>query len=228
VIVVDGFTVNAALLLGPPAVVVTTTGPFDAPAGTTTPIDAAVQLVNIDTEVPLNVTELLSWVSPKFAPEIVTVDPIGPLSGVRLVIVVDGFTVKATPLLGPPAGVVTTTGPFVAPAGTITTIDDELQLETTDTGVPLKVTVLLPWLAPKFAPEIVTVDPARPLSGDRLEIVVDGFTVKATPLLGPPAAVVTTTGPFDAPAGTTTTIEDELQLVIEDTGVPLKVTVLLP
>lgn len=77
-------------------------------------------------------------------------------------------------------------------------------------------------------PVMVTEEPTGPLFGLRLPIVVDAFTAKAAPLLGPPADVVTTTGPLDVPGGTATTIAVALQLEMAVAGVPLNVTVLVP
>ena len=62
--------------------------------------------------------------------------------------------VKLTPLLFI-APTVTTTLPLVAPMGTGTVMLVALQFVGTP-GVPLKVTVLVPWIAPKFTPVIVT------------------------------------------------------------------------
>jgi hypothetical protein len=51
-------------------------------------------------------------------------------------------------------------------------------------AAPLNVTVLVPWLAPKFAPAIVTEVPTTPDVGLRLLILGGrGVTVKLTPLL---------------------------------------------
>ena len=55
----------------------------------------------------------------KFVPVIVTLVPTGPLAGVTLVIVGAGMTVKLVALVAMPPGVVTLTGPVVAPAGTV-------------------------------------------------------------------------------------------------------------
>jgi len=96
-------------------------------------------------------------------------------------------------------------------------------------GVPvmvLNVTVLDPWLAPKFVPVIVTEVPNGPEEGLTLVMVGAWITVKVTPLLGSPPTV-TTTGPVVAPAGIGAMMLVALQL---DTVaiVPLKVTVLVP
>jgi hypothetical protein len=44
-----------------------------------------------------------------------------------------------------------------------------LQLKALPALVPLKVTVLLPWLTPKLLPVMVTAVPTGPEVGDRLE-----------------------------------------------------------
>ena len=74
-------------------------------------------------------------------------------------------TVKVILLLAwPPT--VTTTLPVVAPLGTVAAMLVALQLVTL-AAVPLKVTVLLPWLVPKFVPVIVTAVPTGPELGAR-------------------------------------------------------------
>ena len=55
----------------------------------------------------------------KFVPLIVTLVPTGPLVGVKLVIVGGRFIVKLAVVVAVPPGVVTASGPVVAPAGTI-------------------------------------------------------------------------------------------------------------
>ena len=67
--------------------------------------------------VPLNVTPVAPV---KFVPLIVTLVPAGPLAGVKLVIVgALAVTVKLLALVAVPPGVVTLSGPVVAPAGTV-------------------------------------------------------------------------------------------------------------
>jgi hypothetical protein len=83
---------------------------------------------------------------------------------------------KPTPFeADPPA--VTTTFPLVAPFGTVTQMPVELQLVTW-AGVPLKVTVLAPWLLPKLFPLIITAELTRPEYGDRLVIEGSAAVVK--------------------------------------------------
>jgi hypothetical protein len=63
---------------------------------------------------PLNVTAMTPL---KFAPLMVTLAPSAPLVGVKLAIL--GATVKVLALVAVPPGVVTLSGPVVAPAGTV-------------------------------------------------------------------------------------------------------------
>ena len=59
---------------------------------------------------------------------------------------------------------------MLAPAGTKTTIDVALQLLIDVAAVPLNVTVLVPCVAPKLEPLIVTEAPAGPEPGETLLI----------------------------------------------------------
>jgi hypothetical protein len=155
----------------------------------------------------------------------VTEVPTDPDVGLRLATC--GDTVKATPLLAVPL-TVTTTFPVVAPLGTGTTMLVALQLDAVPADVLLNVTVLVPWLAPKFVPVIVTAVATGPEVGLKLEMLgADAFTVKFTPLLavGP---TVTTTFPVVAPLGTFTTMLVALQPDAVPADVPLNVTVLVP
>ena len=113
--------------------------------------------------VPLNVTGS-TWLAPKFVPVIVNGVPTGPEVGDRPVMA--GETLKFTPLLATPA-TVTTTLPVVAPVGTFTVMLVLLQLVAVPALVPLKVTVLVPWLDPNVVPVIVTAVPTGPEVGGR-------------------------------------------------------------
>jgi len=93
-------------------------------------------------------------------------------------------------------------------------------------ATPLNVTVLVPWLEPKFEPVIVTGVPSPPDVGERLVMVGVGSTVKDVPVLATPFTV-TTTFPVLAPLGTVTMIEPALQLLAVAV-VPLNLTVLVP
>src|SRR5436189_4232132 len=217
-------TVNGtALLVRPPTV--TTTFPVVAPVGTGTVMLVALQAVGV-ASVPWNAIVLVPFVAPKLAPAIVTAVPTGPDVGLRVLI--DGgtgtVTVKGTPLLARPP-TVTTTVPVVAPLGTGTVMLVALQLVGV-ARVPLNLTVLAPFVAPKLAPAIVTAVPTGPDAG--LSVVIEGgtVTVKGTPLLERPPTV-TTTFPVVAPLGTGTVKLVALQLVGVAT-VPLNATVLVP
>ena len=65
---------------------------------------------------PLNVTAVAPV---KLLPLIVTLAPTAPLAGVTFAIVGAGITVKLVALVAVPPGVVTLTGPVVAPVGTV-------------------------------------------------------------------------------------------------------------
>jgi len=133
-------------------------------------------------------------------------------------------TVNDTPTLATPP-TMTTTLPVVAPAGTGATIAVALQLVGV-AAVPLNVTVLVPWVEPKFVPVTVTEVPTAPELGDKLLMLGTPSTVKLTLLLDLPLTV-TTTLPVVAPAGTGATIAVALQ--VEGVArVPLNFTVLLP
>ena len=90
--------------------------------------------------------------------------PTEPDVGLRLVSVGATATmVKLKPLLGCPP-TVTTTFPVLAPVGTGATTLVALQIVGVAI-VPLNVTVLVPWVAPKFVPAIVTELPTGPNIG---------------------------------------------------------------
>src|SRR5256712_10882176 len=196
------------LLAAPPTV--TTTLPVVAPAGTGAIILVALQLVGA-AAIPLNLTVLGPCVAPKFAPAIVTEVPTNPDVGFKLVMLGAGtVTVKLTALLATPP-TVTTTFPVVAPAGTRTTMLVALQLVAVAV-VPLNLTLLVPCVAPKFAPAIVTEVPTNPDVGFKVVMLDAGtVTVKLTALLATPPTVITTVA-LDAPAGTCTTMLFALHL----------------
>jgi hypothetical protein len=88
------------------------------------------------------------------------------------------------------------------------------------------VMVLVPFVAPKLVPAIVTDPPTSPLVGERVVMFGGTVTVKGTPLLDTPFRV-TTTLPVPAPAGTVATMLVPDQVVVAAT-VPSKVIVLVP
>jgi hypothetical protein len=118
----------------------------------------------------LNVTVLVPGVDPKFAPAITTDDPTPPAVGVRLLIT--GNTVKFALLLAKPF-TVTTTGPVVAPVGTVAVMLVALHA-VVFAEVPLNVTVLDNLLDPKLVPAITTEEPTAPVVGVRLLMVGGG------------------------------------------------------
>lgn len=87
-------------------------------------------------------------------------------------------TVNVAELLVPAPGTVTTTGtaPRATPLGTVATI--LVLLHVAVAGMPPKVTVLVPWVAPKPVPAIVTEVPIGPDDGVRL--VTAGATTVTT------------------------------------------------
>jgi hypothetical protein len=116
---------------------------------------------------------------------IVTGVPATPDEGLKLAMLGPGtVTVKVMPLLAAPP-TVTTTFPVVAPAGTAATMLVAFQLVGV-AAMPLKVTVLVPCVAPKFAPLIVTGVPITPDVGFKLNMLgADAvlLTFTATPVL---------------------------------------------
>jgi hypothetical protein len=133
-----GGTVKVTPWLATPFTV-TITGPVVAADGTAVPMVVTFQLVGV-ADLPLNEMVLEPWLAPKPDPLIATVVPAAPDVGERLLIT--GVTVKATPLLAVPL-TLTTTGPVVAAAGTVATIDPVFQLVAV-AATPLKVIVLDP------------------------------------------------------------------------------------
>jgi hypothetical protein len=159
-------------------------------------------------------------VAPKPAPAKVTTSPMTPEVGDTLEMLNVSITVKPVPLLATPEAE-TTTFPVVAPAGTVVAMLVALQLVGA-ASVPLKLTVPVPSVEPKFVPVTVTEVPTTPEVTERLVILGAGTTAKATALLDTPLAF-TTTFPVVAPDGTGTAIVDALQLV-GMAAVPLKLT----
>src|SRR5947209_18848556 len=94
---------------------------------------------------------------------------------------------------------------------------------------PLKLTVLVPCVVPKFVPVIVTAVPTGPEVGERLVMLGGGgVTVKIAPLLEtPPTDTTTLPLPIVAPVGTDITMLLPLQLV-GGTSLPVTVPVLFP
>jgi hypothetical protein len=139
--------------------------------------------------------------------------------------VVSATTVKARPLLAAPPTVITTL-PVEAAAGTEAITLVALQLLGVAV-VPLNLTVLVPCVAPKLTPVMVTEEPTSPDAGFRVEMLGAGtVTVKLTPLLATPPTT-TTTLPVTDPFGTVVVMLVALQLAAV-AAVPLNFTALLP
>lgn len=125
--------------------------------------------------------------------------PPSPKVGERLVMF--GRTVKLKALLGMPPTVITTS-PLIVPGGTVTLIEVSLQLVGV-AAVPLNVTVLVPWVAPKLLPKMFV---TAPIGAEGTEVIVAaGPTLKLTALEAVPPTV-TTKLPVVAPTGTGTAI----------------------
>jgi hypothetical protein len=175
----EGPGVKKIPLLATP-LTVTTTSPATAPIGTTARMLVLLHDVIVVTAMPLKATVPVPCVVPKFDPVMVITPPTGPVDELRLVTIAG--TTKFAPMLANPA-TATTTVPEVAPAGTGTTMLEADQ----DVGVAkvsLKVTVLVPCMAPKFDPAIVMEAPTAPEAGVR-EVMV-GKEIKLLAASAPP------------------------------------------
>jgi hypothetical protein len=170
-----------------------------------------------------NITVLLPRLAPKFVPVIVMVAVKAAGSGETLVIT--GGTVNATALLATPLAV-STSEPEVAVAGIMTRTLVSAQ-EVTVSVVLLILTVLLPCVAPKSVPAMVTLAFALAEPGVTDVIAGGDVTPNVVPALCTPFTV-TTTGPVVAPLGTRATIRVLLQLEMVVGITPLNVIVLVP
>lgn len=171
-------------LVAVPPFTVTVIGPEVAPTGTEVVIEVEVDELTIAVT-PLNFTVLFAGVLLKFAPVIVTIVPMLPSGGSKLVIIGDGNTVKFVGLIKMIPLTIIKIGPSVAPAGT-NTVNVVDVAAVTVAEVPLNVTRLLAGVVLKFVPVIITVAPTAPLEGSKLEKVGVGNTLK-------PEALVTVT-----------------------------------
>src|SRR5205807_40164 len=228
-------TVNELALVAVPPGVVTLTGPVVAPAGTVARIAVSEVTVKVALT-PLNDTAVAPV---KFVPLIVTLVPTGPLVGVKLAIVGGVTTVNELALVAVPPGVVTLSGPVVAPAGTVAWIAvAEVTVKVALT--PLDVTEVAPlqcvaltalFASPvaflSFVPLIVTLVPTGPLVGEKLAIVGRLTTVNELALVAVPPGVVTLSGPVVAPAGTVAWIA-VAEVTVKVALTPLNVTEVAP
>jgi hypothetical protein len=216
----DRVTVKLPVLVPVPLGLVTSIGPLVAPAGTVAVICTSLSTVKLAV-VPLKSTAVAPV---KPLPVMVTEVPTGPLAGLKPLTAGGSVTVKLPVLVAVPFGVVTPTGPLVAPAGTVAVI--WLSLSTRKlAAVPLKSTVLAPV---KPLPAIVTLVPTGPLAGLKPLTAGGGATVKLVLLVPVPLGLVTSIGPLVAPGGTVAVIwlsESTVKLVAP---VPLKSTAVAP
>lgn len=217
-------TVNGTPLLTTPPTV-TTRFPVLSPLGNVKTIWPCDQVVVSPTDVPLILTVLAPWLMPKLDPATCITWPAPAVGGYTAAIVGVVKTVNCTPLLATPP-TVTTKFPELSPPGCVKAMAFCDQSIACPTDAPLIVSVLVPWLGPKFDPVICMTCPVPPAVGPTLVIVGAETTVKGTALLAIPDAV-TTTLPVVAPAGTGTTIVVGFQLV-GVAAVPLNVTLLVP
>lgn len=173
----------------------------------------------------MNVSVLEPCVCPNPDPKTVTALPGDPLVGEISTMLGPGLaTLNASPLLATPP-TVTTIFPEVPPFGTGAMMLVEFQL-VGFAGIPLKVTVLVPWVVPKFVPVIVTGAAIAAAVGEIFVMLGMVPIENPTALLDTPATV-TITPPDVVPLGTGATILVTLQLV-GDAVVPLNITVLVP
>jgi hypothetical protein len=214
-------TVKFVALVAEPPAVTTVHLPVVALLGTVTTICVAVSLV-IDAVAPFNFTDVAF---DRLAPVIVTLVPVGPLVGLKPLIVGAGTTVKLDELVAVPPAVVTLQVPLVAPAGTATVIEVDVAVNE-GAFVPLSETAVAP---ERFVPVMVTLVPIPPLEGEKPEIVGAGtVTVKVDELVAVPPAVVTAQAPLVAPKGTVAVICVAESTVYADAAMPFKVTDVAP
>lgn len=146
----------------------------------------------------------------KFVPEMVTVAPTAPFSGLRLEMVGEGSTVKLDPLLTVTEFTVTDIVPVPAPTGTevviLDTDDDE-----TIAVTPLNLTVLLDGVVLKLFPSITMIAPTAPLVGLNPEIIGVGNTTKSSALTVVTPFTLTEIFPVVAPPGTIAVILFEVE-----------------
>ncbi len=152
--------------------VVTDIGPSLAPSGTEVVMLVALEDVTFAVT-PLNFTVGVGEV-PKFVPEIITVAPIAPSLEESVVMAGDANTLKLVELRTVIPLASTDIFPVTVPEGTVTEILEDVE-ETTVAETPLNKTV---GDALKLFPLIVTVAPAAPLAGVKLDILGVGNTEK--------------------------------------------------
>ena len=169
------------------------------------------------------------WLAPKPEPLINKVPPTGPLGGSKAVItglIIVNNEPAVTGLDTEFAVTVTGPVPFGAELGTTAIICELLQLVTDAADAPLKLTMLVPWVAPKFDPVMVTEAPRVPTIGDTLETngVVPTFTDTLSKGAAATESLPLTARPMYAVwAMVTVMLPSCVQLVPSDETKPVKV-----
>src|SRR5262249_30765878 len=134
-----------------------------------------------------------------------------------------GWTTKFVAEKAEPAGAVTRSVPVVAPVGTTTEILVLLTTVKVVAALLLKETLVTP---KKLAPIRTTLVPARPVVGEKLEIV--GGTKKLELVVQLPLGELTVSGPLVTPAGVSTRIRVSDVTAKFTPGWPLKVALVTP
>lgn len=219
VIVGVGKTVKLDVLYKVTPLTVTEIFPDVAPAGTVVVMLFIEEEVTTAVLLLLNLTITSPGVLLKLEPEIMTVAPTAPLTGLKPDIVGVGITVNVPTLKTSTPLAVTASVPVVAPAGTIAVMlvaeEDE-----TEATVPLIDTV---GERSKLEPLMITVAPTAPLVGVKLIMVGVGNTLKSVALVMVIPLVLIDIFPVDAPVGTVT----DILVALEEftmAATPLKVT----
>lgn len=200
VIVGAATTVKLPLEIALPTGVVTVTCPVVVPFATDAVICVALFTVKLEAAVALNFTAVAPV---KFVPVITTDVPTTPLVGVKLVIVGELVIVKLLAESALPAAVVTVIFPVLVPLATVAVICVSLFTVKLEAAVELNLTTVAPV---KPVPVIVTVAPAIPLAGLKLEIVGAPVIVKSVAEVAVPPPVVTVILPLVDPGATVAVI----------------------
>jgi hypothetical protein len=157
---------SAALVTVPPGVV-SLIFPEPTALGTVAVRLVGVAAGTVAKRKVLNWTLSLVGAGSKFVPVMVMDVPMGPMVGLRLVMVgapLFADTTKLVLLVADPAGAVTLIGPVVAPVGTLVTMEVTVD-EVTVAVTPLNVTVFWLGVALKPVPVSVTTVLTEPLPG---------------------------------------------------------------
>ena len=221
-----GLTVTAMAvklygLAAVPPGVVRVMGAVTIPTGMTVVTEVGLTTVKSASRSP-NFTDV---VPVKFVPVSVTVPPIAPLVGEKLVMVGTGTMVKTEALEAVPSAVVTLINPVAAPLGMTAVMDVGLTTVKLVAAVVPNLTTVAP---ARSVPVKVTDMPTPPLEGVMLVSVGAATTVKLEPLTPVPPGVVTLMAPVVAPAGTAAVIEVALTTVKLLADRPLNITAVAP